>query len=240
MAALLPAATIAGGEPAPDSLRPNPERWVEVTEVIPDAILDIRYYGSYNFVGTRVDGYEEPVALLTREAACRLCAVADDLRAQGYVLKIYDTYRPQRAVAHFGRWAKDLADTAMKADFYPEVDKRDLFRLGYIAKRSGHSRGSTVDLTIVDAATGKDVDMGGSFDWFGPESHPDYGGDPDSGIYTPGSGITEEQWRNRLTLRQAMLRHGFKPIDSEWWHFTLTNEPYRHTYFDFPVRHINR
>ena len=209
---------------------------VTITDVVPDVILEIRYYSTYNFVGARVDGYLEPTALLTREAVDSLKAVSDDLNAQGYRLKIYDAYRPQMAVSHFVRWAKDLNDTAMKPYFYPGVDKSRLFELGYIAQKSGHSRGSTVDLTLVDMATGKEVDMGGAFDWFGPESHPDCGGNPETMEYRQNDTITAEQFHNRMTLRAAMLRHGFKPLDSEWWHFTLKNEPYPDTYFTFPVK----
>ena len=197
--------------------------FVEVTEVIPDAILEIRYYSTYNFVGARIDGYERPLALMTRQAADSLKAVSDELKARGYRLKIWDTYRPQRAVNHFIRWAEDVQDTAMKAIFYPMVDKSLLFEQGYIYARSSHSRGSTVDLTLLEAATGKELDMGSPFDWFGVESHPDYR----CPLY--------RQSENRLILREAMLRHGFEGIDSEWWHFTLKNEPYPDTYFDFPI-----
>ena len=209
---------------------------VPITDVVPDAILEIRYYSTYNFLGVRVDGYLEPTALLTYAAADSLKAVSDDLKAQGYRLKIYDAYRPQMAVSHFVRWAKDLSDTAMKPYFYPNVDKSRLFELGYIAEKSGHSRGSTVDLTIVDMATGKEADMGGAFDWFGPESHPACGGNPETMEYRQNDTITAEQFANRMVLRTAMLRHGFKPLDSEWWHFTLKNEPFPNTYFTFPVK----
>ncbi|MBR5436035.1 MAG: M15 family metallopeptidase [Muribaculaceae bacterium] len=219
--------------------------FVTITDVIPDAILDIRYFDTNNFVGERVDGYEEPTALLTRQAAECLKAVSDDMRAKGYRLKIYDAYRPQQAVDHFVRWASDLSDTKMKSDFYPDIDKSLLFEKDFIAKKSGHSRGSTVDLTLFDIATGKDLDMGGTFDWFGAESHPDFCGNPETGEYTGdnsksprGRSITAEQFRNRMILRRAMLDHGFKPLDSEWWHFTLVNEPFPDTYFDFPVKRI--
>ena len=198
--------------------------FVVVSQVIPDAILEIRYHSTYNFVGDRIDGYDEPCALLTREAAEALKAASDDLMAQGYRIKIYDAYRPQDAVSHFMRWAKDLNDTRMKDYFYPEVDKADLFTSGYIGKRSGHSRGCTVDLTLFDMRTNRDVDMGGTFDYFGERSHPDFGG------------ISKEQHENRMILRKAMTAHGFKPLSTEWWHFTLVNEPYPDTYFNFPVR----
>lgn len=197
--------------------------FVVVSQVIPDAILEIRYHSTFNFVGDRIDGYDEPCALLTREAALALKEASDDLMAQGYRIKIYDAYRPQDAVNHFVRWAKDLKDTRMKEYFYPEVDKSQLFSSGYIAKRSGHSRGSTVDITLFDLSTGKDADMGGTFDYFGDASHYEY------------KKLTPEQKKNRLILRKAMTAHGFKPISTEWWHFTLVDEPYPDTYFNFPV-----
>ena len=197
--------------------------FVLLSDAVPDAILEIRYYSTYNFVGARIDGYEEPVALLTKKAAAALKEVSDDVIAQGYRLKIYDAYRPQKAVDHFVRWAEDTADVKMKEYFYPDLEKDVLFPLGYIAEHSGHSRGSTVDLTLFDMTTEKEADMGGTFDFFGELSHPDY------------KGITEEQYANRMILREAMLRHGFKPLDEEWWHFTLENEPYPDTYFTFPV-----
>ena len=240
---LVCAILIAGGLMASSCKRSNQDTpadndralFVNITDVVPDAILEIRYYSTYNFVGTRVEGYMEPTALLTCEAADSLKAVSDDLKVQGYRLKIYDAYRPQMAVAHFIRWAKDLNDTAMKPYFYPNVDKSRLFELGYIAEKSGHSRGSTVDLTLVDMSTGKETDMGGVFDWFGLESHPDCGGNPETMQYRTNDTITAEQFGNRMILRAAMLRHGFKPLDSEWWHFTLKDEPYPDTYFAFPV-----
>lgn len=221
---------------APTTTATSQPNLVVLTDVVPDAILEIRYFGTYNFVGARVDGYEQPTALLTREAADSLRVVADELRQQGYRLKIYDAYRPQRAVDHFVRWGKDLADTAMRPYFYPHIDKSRLFELDYIATRSGHTRGSTLDLTLFCMATGKEVDMGGVHDWFGIESHPDYGGDPETGQYLAGQAhITPEQFANRMILRRAMLRHGFLPYSCEWWHFTLANEPYPDTYFDLPV-----
>lgn len=213
--------------------------FVNLTDVVPDAILEIRYYSTYNFVGARVDGYEQPFALMTKEAADSLRAASDDLLAQGYRIKIYDTYRPQMAVDHFVRWAADISDTTMRQVFYPNVDKSLLFEQLYIMERSGHTRGSTVDLTLVDALSGKEVDMGGVFDWFGSESHPDYCGNPDTGEWIEvENGLTEQQFRNRQILREAMLRHGFNPMESEWWHFTLANEPYPDTYFNFPVRQL--
>lgn len=196
--------------------------FVLLSEAVPDAILEIRYYSTYNFIGERIDGYEEPVAFLTKEAATALKEASDELAVKGYRLKIYDAYRPQMAVDHFVRWAKN-DDTKMKDYFYPELEKNVLFPQGYIAEHSGHSRGSTVDLTLFDMRTEKEVDMGGTFDYFGELSHPDY------------KEITDEQYANRMILRDAMVKHGFKPLEEEWWHFTLENEPYPDTYFTFPV-----
>lgn len=220
-------------------------QFVNITDVIPDAILEIRYFGTYNFVGTRIDGYLQPTALLTREAADSLRAVSDDVMAQGYRLKIYDAYRPQMGVDNFVRWAADIEDTMMKSYFYPDLDKSVLFDQEYIMAKSGHTRGSTVDLTLFDMSTEKEVDMGGTFDWFGPESHPDFCGNPETGEYNGDNStspanrsITAEQFANRMILRKAMLRHGFKPLDSEWWHFTLKDEPYPNTYFEFPVKEL--
>ena len=211
--------------------------FVVLTDVVPDAIIEARYFGTYNFVGARVDGYLEPTALMTRQAADSLKAVSDEVMALGYRLKVYDAYRPQCAVDHFMRWGADLSDTAMRPYFYPNVDKSRLFELDYIAEKSGHTRGSTIDLTLLDMASGKELDMGGVHDWFGIESHPDYGGNPETGEYLGGKAtITREQFEHRMILRRAMLNHGFKPYDCEWWHFTLDNEPYPNTYFNFPIQ----
>ncbi|MBR4461858.1 MAG: M15 family metallopeptidase [Erysipelotrichaceae bacterium] len=197
--------------------------FVLITDAVPDVILEIRYYSTYNFIGDRIDGYEEPLAFLTKEAAQALKEVSDELVEKGYRLKIFDAYRPQKAVDHFMRWAQDFDDTRMKQYFYPELEKDVLFPLGYIAEHSGHSRGSTVDLTLFDMNSEREVDMGGTFDYFGELSHPDY------------MDITEEQYENRMILREAMLNHGFKPLEEEWWHFTLKDEPYPNTYFTFPI-----
>ena len=222
-------------------------QFVTLTDAVPDAILEIRYYGTYNFVGQRIDGYEQPTALLTRQAAKALKTVSDNVMAQGYRLKIYDAYRPQRGVDHFVRWAANVEDTLMKPYFYPDLDKSVLFEQEYIMEKSGHTRGSTVDLTLFDMHTEKELDMGGTFDWFGPESHPDFCGNPETGEYTgdnskspTGRSITEEQFRHRMILRKAMLEGGFKALDSEWWHFTLRDEPFPDTYFTFPVRELEQ
>ena len=197
--------------------------FVSIGEAVPDAILEIRYYSTFNFIGERIDGYEQPTALMTREAAARLREVSGEMTGRGYRLKVFDAYRPQMAVDHFMRWARDAEDIRMKAYFYPDLDKSALIPGGYIAERSGHSRGSTVDLTLFDMAAQKEADMGGPFDFFGEKSHPDF------------RGVTAEQYARRMLLREAMIRHGFRPLASEWWHFTLENEPYPDTYFTFPV-----
>jgi D-alanyl-D-alanine dipeptidase len=201
-----------------------PTDFVLVTDVVPDVLLDIRYYNPYNFVGARIDGYEAPVAWLTRPAAEGLRKAAEKAGEQGYIFRIFDAYRPQRAVDHFVRWAADPDAVANRDVFYPEVDKADLFEKGYIALKSGHSRGSTIDLTLVERATGRELDMGTPFDYFGPRSH--HGA----------AGLTEAQTANRAALATIMSVGGFRPYLEEWWHYTLEDEPYPDTYFDFPVR----
>ena len=148
--------------------------FVLVSDLIPDVIQEIRYYTTYNFVGKRIDGYKEPCALLTREAADALKEASDEFRSMGYRLKIYDAYRPQMAVDHFVRWANNPDATEMKPFFYPDVEKEALFICGYVDSKSGHSRGSSIDLTLFDMASGKEVDMGGTFDYFGELSRPTY------------------------------------------------------------------
>ena len=197
--------------------------FVLLADYVPGIIQEIRYYTTYNFIGDRIDGYEEPCALLTKEAARALRSVSNEMASQGFRLKIFDAYRPATAVKHFVLWGIEDLDLRMKPFFYPDLDKEDLFNLGYIASQSSHSRGSTVDLTLLDMSTGKEVDMGSPFDLFSEKSHPDY------------RGITDEQHDNRMLLQSAMTRNGFEPISCEWWHFTLCNEPYPNTYFDFPV-----
>lgn len=197
--------------------------FVVLADHVPQIIQEIRYHSTYNFIGDRIDGYEEPVALLTKEAARALHLASTELLVQGYRLKIFDAYRPTTAVRHFMFWGLEDTDIRMKPYFYPDLDKEELFEKGYIAKQSSHSRGSTVDLTLLDMKTGKEVDMGSPFDFFGEISHPDY------------KEITKEQFENRMFLRNVMLRAGFLPMDCEWWHFTLADEPYPDTYFQFPV-----
>ncbi|MEE3332984.1 MAG: M15 family metallopeptidase [Ruminococcus sp.] len=205
------------------SLESNPTDFVLLADYVPGIVQEIRYYSTYNFIGERIDGYEEPCALLTKDAARALKSVSNELMVQGYRLKVFDAYRPVCAVKHFVLWGIEDQDIRMKPYFYPDLKKQELFEKGYIAKRSGHSRGSTIDLTLLDMQTGKELDMGSPFDLFSEKSHPDY------------RGISEEQYNNRMILRHAMIRGGFVPIDCEWWHFTLENEPYPDTYFEFPV-----
>ena len=207
-------------------------QFVVLTDVVPDAILEIRYYSTYNFIGRRIPGYEEPIAMLTRQAADSLKKVSDDLVRQGYRLKIFDGYRPQKAVDYFMEWAVDVNDTLMKQYFYPELEKAVLVPQEYIAEKSGHTRGSTVDLTLFDMRLEKEVDMGCTYDYFGLASHPDVQPGQAVGSYKP---ITKEQYDNRMILQTAMTAHGFKPYDCEWWHFTLVNEPFPDTYFTFPI-----
>jgi zinc D-Ala-D-Ala dipeptidase len=195
-----------------------------VAGVAPGLLVEMRYATEHNFVGQPIEGYEQPVCYLTKPAAAALALVVKDLAPRGLTLKVYDCYRPERAVAHFIRWARDLRDQKMKGEFYPQVDKSTLFRDGYIAARSGHSRGSTVDLTIAKIDGGEPLDMGTPFDFFSPRSWPS------------DKRVSAEAQTNRVTLALAMRRRGFMPYDKEWWHFTLRGEPYPQTYFDFPVR----
>ena len=197
--------------------------FVLLADYVPSIVQEIRYYSTFNFVGDRIDGYEEPVAVITIEAARALKAVSNEMMVKGYRLKVFDAYRPATAGKHFVLWGIEDQDIRMKPYFYPELKKQELFQKGYIAKQSSHSRGSAVDLTLIDMRTGKEVDMGGPFDLFSEISHPDY------------RGITPEQYDNRMLLQKAMVRNGFQPIDCEWWHFTLEDEPYPDTYFSFPV-----
>ncbi len=201
----------------------NPSGFILLSDAVPQIIQEIRYYSTYNFTGDRIDGYEEPCAILTKEAAIALKSVSGEMLVQGYRLKVFDAYRPVMAVKHFVLWGIEDQDIRMKQYFYPELEKQELFEKGYIAKQSSHSRGSTVDLTLFDMKSGKELDMGSPFDLFSPISHPD------------NREITDEQYENRMILRRVMVRNGFVPISCEWWHFTLENEPFPDTYFEFPV-----
>ena len=201
----------------------DPSGFVLLADYVPHIVQEIRYYSTYNFIGERIDGYEEPCALLTKEAARALKAVSNEVFVQGYRLKVFDAYRPACAVKSFVLWGIEDQDIRMKPYFYPDLEKQELFAKGYIAKQSSHSRGSAVDLTLLDMKTGKEVDMGSPFDLFSEVSHPDC------------REITEDQYENRMLLQNVMVRNGFEPIFCEWWHFSLKNEPYPDTYFTFPV-----
>jgi len=214
---------LATGANAQAPNRARPADFVDARTVVPGLVVEMRYAGAENFVGRRITGYDAPVCLLTREAATALAAAQAQLAPFGLGLKVYDCYRPARAVAHFARWARDPRDQVRKRDYYPNVDKGQLFALGYIAERSGHSRGSTVDVTIVDAVTKHELDMGGAYDLFDTRSWP------------TDTTVGASARANRLLLQATMRAHGFDPLKEEWWHFKLRGEPYPQTHFDFPV-----
>jgi D-alanyl-D-alanine dipeptidase len=201
-----------------------PEGFVYVKELIPNLRTDLRYSSSNNFMGKPVDGYIKPKCILTKKATEALKKVQDEFERLGFGLLVYDAYRPQQAVDEFVVWSKDSTDTKMKVQFYPNINKKDLFQEGYIAIKSGHSRGSTVDLSIVSLKTGHILDLGGTYDLFDKKSWIEY------------NAISRNQKAIRLMLQRRMVKHGFKPYEKEWWHFTLVKEPYPDTYFDFPVK----
>lgn len=201
------------------------EKFGYIHEAVPDVRYDIRYITENNFLGCPVDGYRDTVAILTHEALEALQAVAGDLREQGYGLIIFDAYRPQKAVDHFVRWAQDLQDTLTRQTYYPDLQKDILMKDDlYIARRSSHSRGSTVDLSLYNLKSGEALDMGSPFDFFGPVSN--HGTEL----------IKPQQSANRAILRDAMLRHGFRLYDMEWWHYTFDKEPFPDIYFNFDVK----
>lgn len=201
-----------------------PDGFVYLEEIIPGIQLDMRYYGSNNFLGTRVDGYQQPACIITKPAALALKNVQEELNTFGLGLKVFDAYRPQMAVDQFVRWADDPRDIKTKNEYYPDLSKQKLIPEGYIAMKSSHSRGSTADLTIIDLATLEELDMGTRFDFFSPRSWPD------------SLSVSPAQRANRMLLQQIMLKHGFSPLKEEWWHFTLKSEPHPDRYFNFPVQ----
>ena len=203
---------------------PSKEDFIDLKEIMPNLRSDLRYYGDNNFVGQPIQGYNSPKALLTKDAAYALKKVQDELERLGFGLLIYDAYRPQRATEHFVKWAEDESDTTMKLQFYPNIDKKDLFAKGYISLKSGHSRGSTVDVTIVSLKTKQILNMGSPYDLFDEMSSTEHT-----------SSITKNQHSLRMLLKRRMEKHGWKSYAQEWWHFTLDNEPYPNTYFDFPI-----
>jgi len=200
-----------------------PTGFVYARDVINDLDIELRYFSVNNFVGDTIEGYHSNKLIITKETADKLMLVQEELQSQNLCLKVYDGFRPQRAVNHFIRWARDLNDTINKSQFYPDVAKENLFKEEYIASRSGHSRGSTLDLTIINVITGEPLDMGSPYDFFGQQSWVDY------------QSISETQKMNRQLLQTVMLKHGFRNYPKEWWHFTLRGEPFPETYFDFVV-----
>ena len=200
-----------------------PEGFVYVKEMIPNIILDMRYHGSNNFVGESINGYIEPKCILTIDAVKNLKNVQNELRHFGLGLIIFDAYRPQMAVDHFILWSKNK-DNRMKEKYYPDISKKDLFAKGYIASRSGHSRGSTVDLSIVSLKDKTELDMGTNYDFFSILSWPS------------SMDINEDQRSNRMLLQILMKKNGFISLKEEWWHFTMEDEPFPDTYFNFPIQ----
>ena len=201
-----------------------PKDFVYLSDVDTTIKSELRYLSNNNFIGKTINGYLDNCVIVTKETAAALHTIQTILSKKDLSLKIFDAYRPQQAVDHFVKWAKVLNDTLMKKEYYPGVPKSELFKRGYIASKSGHTRGSTIDLTIIDIKTGKELDMGSAYDFFGIESHPFY------------KKINKIQIENRLYLRKIMLENNFKPYDHEWWHFTLRQEPFPKTYFNFPIK----
>jgi len=198
--------------------------FVNVSEVLPEVLVELRYYTAYNFIGRRIPGYESPCALLTKEAALVLQKVAARAARDGYSIRIFDAYRPRRSVIYFVDWCGDEKDQVMKPYFYPHTEKSEIIEKDYISPESDHTSGSTLDMTLFNRSNGHNLDMGAPFDHFGERSNRDFT-----------SGLTPEQIRNRHYLYDLMADHGFTGIESEWWHYTLDNEPYGDTWFDFPV-----
>lgn len=200
-----------------------PKEFVYVKDVVPSIKVELRYFSNNNFLGVPVDSYKKDVAILTIKAANALKQIQEELKQHNLSIMIYDSYRPQTAVNHFVRWAKNLSDTINKESYYPNVMKQHLFKEGYIASKSGHSRGSTLDITLVDLNTCEPIDMGSPYDYFGPES------------WVANNNLTVQQRASRMLLQTIMLKYGFRNYPQEWWHFTLKGEPFPDTYFDFPV-----
>lgn len=197
--------------------------FVYVVDEIPSIKIELRYFSSDNFVGQQIEGYNANVIILSKDATIALKKIQEELLKDSLSLKIFDAYRPQRAVNHFRKWARDINDTLTKSDFYPKVKKKNLFKDGYISTRSRHSSGSTVDITLVDLRTCKELDMGTPYDYFGKKSATFY------------DGITKQQKKNRMLLKTVMSKHGFRNYSQEWWHYTLRGEPFLNKYFDFVI-----
>lgn len=203
-----------------------PDGFVYLSDIAPDIRIELRYYTTDNFLGQPVSGYLSPQCILTQAAGNALKKIQEELKPFGLGLKVFDAYRPQQAVDHFVAWAEDVGETRMKRAYYPNVEKQNLFKEGYIAEKSAHSRGSAVDLTIIslDNPPNVELDMGSGFDFFGPESWPD------------NPHMTASQRSHRMLLQVLMKKHGFEPYDREWWHFRLIDEPFPATWFNFPVQ----
>jgi len=201
-----------------------PKGFVYLTDFIPHIAVDMKYFTNHNFVGRPIDGYKSNKIILTERATLAIQKIEKELNKEGLGLNVFDAYRPQIAVNHFKRWAKDIKDTLMRQEFYPRVDKRDLFKKGFIASKSGHSRGSTIDLTIIDLKTKKELDMGVAFDFFGEESGHDY------------TKLSNTQKQNRIKLKKIMEKYGFRAYSKEWWHYTYNDEPFKDKYFDFHIK----
>jgi D-alanyl-D-alanine dipeptidase len=201
-----------------------PKAFVYLEDIAPTIQIELRYFSDNNFIGKPIPGYKNNRLIITEETAKSLKKIQQELLKRALGLKIFDGYRPQEAVDYFVKWSKQLNDTLMKRQYYPKVAKSNLLKSGYIASKSGHSRGSTIDLTVIDIKTGKELDMGSTYDFFGIQSHPRY------------QNISDKHKKNRMLLRKVMLANGFKPYENEWWHFTLKKEPFPDTYFKFPVK----
>lgn len=201
----------------------RPEDFVDISLEIPGIATDVKYFTGKNFMGEKIDGYNAPIILLTRKAATALGRVQKQLMEKGYGLKVYDGYRPKRAVEHFIRWINADENGKTNDLYYPGMTRQEVLQRGFIAKDSSHTRGSTVDLTVINLGTDEEVDMGGVFDFFSEISYSDY------------DHLSIEQSKNRVQLKYLMRSEGFEPMQQEWWHFTLADEPYPQTYFDFPI-----
>ena len=199
-----------------------PEGFIKLNDIDNTIIVDLKYSTKSNFTGKTVRGYKSNTAILSNEASNALINAQKDFKKLGYCLILFDAYRPQSAVDFFFEWSKDLNDTINKNSYYPNINKSQLFAQGYIAKKSGHSRGSTVDVSLVDLSTMKQIDMGSIYDYFGIQSSTFY------------PNISDSQKNNRMILYNIMINNGFKNYSKEWWHFTLENEPFQE-YFDFLV-----
>ncbi len=200
-----------------------PKGFVDLNDLIDDLQVDLKYFTGDNFIGAQVRGYERSRCIITQAAAQALVRVQQTLSEFGLGLKIFDAYRPQMAVDHFIQWCGEITAPVTQSRFFPDLQPAELFSKGYLIKHSSHSRGSTVDLTLIDSVSGEELDMGTEFDFFGPLSWFD------------ATKVSAQARANRMLLQQTMVQHGFVPFHQEWWHFTLADEPFPSRYFDFPI-----